>query len=90
MEAYSDADVSWTAKELTEDRGDLFTPAAPLPLPVIVPLMVPFPLPFPLTPWEREETKQSVLQEHVIMSPLILKSPITKVENLLVQRALND
>lgn len=33
------------AKELTEDRGDLLTPLAPLPLPVTGPLMVPFPLP---------------------------------------------
>lgn len=52
MEAYSAAVGSWMARELTEDRGDLLTPLAPLPLPVTGPLMVPFPLPFPLPPWE--------------------------------------
>lgn len=45
IEAYSAAVGSWMAKELTEDRGDLLTPLAPLPLPVTGPLMVPFPLP---------------------------------------------
>lgn len=52
MEAYSAAAGSWMARELTEGRGDLLTPLAPLPLPVIGPLMMPFPLPFPLPPCE--------------------------------------
>lgn len=51
MEAYSAAVGSWMARELTEDRGDLLTPLAPLPLAAIGPLMAPFPLPFPLPPF---------------------------------------
>lgn len=59
MEAYSAAVGSWMARELTEDRGDLLTPLAPLPLPVTGPLMVPFPLPFPLTPWEKKRQRNT-------------------------------
>lgn len=52
IEAYSAAVGSWTAKELTEERGDLLTALAPLPLTATGPLMAPFPLPFPLTPFK--------------------------------------
>lgn len=45
IEAYSATAGSWMARELTEGRGDLLTPLAPLPLPVIGPLIVLFPLP---------------------------------------------
>lgn len=62
MEAYSAAVGSWMARELTEDRGDLLIPLAPLPLPVIGPLMVPFPLPFPLPPCEETHKVTCQLQ----------------------------
>lgn len=57
IEAYSAAVGSWMARELTEDRGDLLTPLAPLaPLPLTAtgPLMVPLTLPFPLTPFKEK------------------------------------
>lgn len=54
IEAYSAAVGSWMARELTEERGDLLTPLAPLPLTATGPLTVPFPLPFPLPPFEEK------------------------------------
>lgn len=56
MEAYSAAVGSCMAKELTEERGDLLTALAPLPLIATGPLIVPFPLPFPLPPF-KDKTK---------------------------------
>lgn len=55
IEAYSAAVGSWMARELTEERGDLLTPLAPLPLTATGPLTMPFPLPFPLPPFKRKK-----------------------------------
>lgn len=89
IEAYSATVGSWMARELTEDRGDLLTPFAPLPLPVIGPLMVPFPLPFPLPPFEKKRQRNAHIFALAEMSVTNkLSSTNLKTQNLM-QSTLN-
>lgn len=70
MEEYSTAVSSWLARELTEDRGDLLAPLAPLPLTATGPLMAPFTLPFPRTPLEEKTAAVSADEQAHQAAPL--------------------